>query len=137
MDSGLTLIAADLLKLNVNGGLKSNQNKASAITGGAHSGGNHSDMDVLAIYQRGRGFNNGGIHEEKSPPVTANSWQNNHTLLRDYSLRRLTEIECERLQGVPDNFSDGVSSTQRYKMLGNGWQCDTITHIFNCLKISE
>lgn len=130
MDSGLTLIAHELLKLNVHGGLKTNQNRASAITGGAHSGGNHSDMDVLAIYQRGRGFNNGGIHEDKSPSMTANSWQNNHTLLRDYSLRRLTEIECERLQGLPDNFTEGVSSTQRYKCLGNGWQCDTITHIF-------
>lgn len=132
-----TYVSHELLKLNVHGGLKSNQDKASAITGGAHSGGNHSDMDVLAIYQRGRGFNNGGIHEEKSPSVTANSWQNNHTLLQDYSLRRLTEVECERLQGLPDNFSEGVSSTQRYKMLGNGWQCDTIIHIFNCLKISE
>jgi len=34
-------------------------------------------------------------------------------------IRRLTPIECERLQGFPDNFTDGVSDTQRYKQMGN------------------
>ena len=38
---------------------------------------------------------------------------------RESSLRRLTEIECERLQGFPDNWTEGISSTQRYKCLGN------------------
>jgi len=36
-----------------------------------------------------------------------------------YRIRRLTPIECERLQGFPDNWTEGVSDTQRYKMLGN------------------
>jgi site-specific DNA-cytosine methylase len=49
----------------------------------------------------------------------------------DYNLRRLTPIECERLQTVPDNYTDHVSNTQRYKMLGNGWTVDTIAHILN------
>lgn len=44
--------------------------------------------------------------------------------------RKLTVTECERLQGLPDGYTEGVSNTQRYKMLGNGWQCDTIEHIF-------
>lgn len=39
---------------------------------------------------------------------------------KDYRIRRLTPIECERLQTVPDNYTCGVSDTQRYKMLGNG-----------------
>ena len=43
--------------------------------------------------------------------------------------RKLTPVECERLQGVPDNYTDCVSNSQRYKMLGNGWQVDTIEHI--------
>ncbi len=46
-------------------------------------------------------------------------------------IRRLTEIECERLQTVPDNYTNHVSSTQRYKMLGNGWTIDVITHILS------
>jgi len=45
------------------------------------------------------------------------------------AIRRLTPVECERLMGVPDNYTDGVSDTQRYMMLGNGWQVDTIVHI--------
>jgi len=44
--------------------------------------------------------------------------------------RKLTPLECERLQTVPDNYTLGVSNTQRYKMLGNGWTVDVIAHIF-------
>lgn len=44
--------------------------------------------------------------------------------------RKLTPIECERLQTVPDNYTNHVSNTQRYKMLGNGWTVDVIAHIF-------
>jgi len=43
--------------------------------------------------------------------------------------RKLTPVECERLQTVPDNYTNHVSNTQRYKMLGNGWTIETITHI--------
>ena len=44
--------------------------------------------------------------------------------------RKLTCLECERLQTVPDKYTEGVSNTQRYKMLGNGWTVDVIKHIF-------
>lgn len=47
--------------------------------------------------------------------------------------RKLSPIECERLQGLPDNYTAGISDTQRYKCLGNGWQVDTIVHIFKNL----
>lgn len=46
----------------------------------------------------------------------------------------LTPLECERLQTVPDNYTDGVSNSQRYKMIGNGWTVDVIAHIFKGLK---
>ena len=45
--------------------------------------------------------------------------------------RKLTCVECERLMTVPDNYTEGVSNTQRYKMLGNGWSVDVIKHIFS------
>ena len=48
--------------------------------------------------------------------------------------RKLTPIECERLQTVPDNYTACVSNTQRYKMLGNGWTVDVIAHIYKNLK---
>jgi DNA (cytosine-5)-methyltransferase 3A len=48
-------------------------------------------------------------------------------------IRRLTPMECERLQTVPDNYTNHVSDSQRYKMLGNGWTVDVISHIFKYL----
>ena len=50
-------------------------------------------------------------------------------------LRYITPIECERAQTIPDNYTDCVSNTQRYKMLGNGWTVDVIAHIFRGLSI--
>jgi len=49
------------------------------------------------------------------------------------SIRRLTPVECERLQTVKDNYTNHVSDSQRYKMLGNGWTIDVIAHIFKYL----
>lgn len=49
-------------------------------------------------------------------------------------IRRLTPIECERLQTLDDNYTEGISDSQRYKSIGNGWTVDVITHIFNYLK---
>ena len=48
----------------------------------------------------------------------------------EYHYRKLTTIECERLQTLPDNYTRGVSNTQRYRMLGNGWTVNVIAHIF-------
>lgn len=91
----------------------------------------HDTMNSQAveIIQTARGYNNGGLFTEKSPLVTSNSWEQNNTL----RLRRLTPIEVERLQTVPDNYTACVSDSQRYKMLGNGWNVDTICHILQYL----
>lgn len=48
--------------------------------------------------------------------------------------RKLIPIEIERLQTVPDNYTSVVSNTQRYKMLGNGWTVDVISHILKNIK---
>jgi len=52
----------------------------------------------------------------------------------NYKIRRLTPLECERLQTVPDNYTSCVSDTQRYKMLGNGWTVDVVAYIFSYMK---
>ena len=49
--------------------------------------------------------------------------------------RKLTPLECERLQTFPDNYSEGVSNTQRYKMLGNGFTVRVIEHILKNMEI--
>ena len=46
-----------------------------------------------------------------------------------YNIRKLTPVECERLQTLPDGYTEGVSNTQRYKGLGNGWTAEVIIHI--------
>lgn len=51
-----------------------------------------------------------------------------------HKIRKLTPIECERLQTVPDDYTYGVSDSQRYKMLGNGWTVDVIAHILSYIK---
>ena len=56
--------------------------------------------------------------------------QKDNVLVKDNVYwRKLTPLECERLQTVPDNYTNHVSNTQRYKMLGNGWTVDVICHI--------
>lgn len=47
----------------------------------------------------------------------------------DYTVRKLTPIEAERLQTLPDNYTEGISKEQRYKCIGNGWTVDVISHI--------
>lgn len=49
--------------------------------------------------------------------------------LENGTVRKLTPIEYERLQTVPENYTAHVSNSQRYKMLGNGWTVDVIAHI--------
>ena len=51
----------------------------------------------------------------------------------DYIVRKLTPVECERLQTLPDNYTEGISNSQRYKCLGNGWTVDVIAHILKNL----
>jgi len=46
-------------------------------------------------------------------------------------MRKLTEVECERLQTLPDNYTQGINSGARYKAIGNGWTVDVIAHILS------
>jgi site-specific DNA-cytosine methylase len=55
----------------------------------------------------------------------------------EHGLRFLTDIEMERLQTVPDNYTNYVSSSQRKKMLGNGWTVDVIVHIFKQMNFND
>jgi DNA (cytosine-5)-methyltransferase 3A len=55
--------------------------------------------------------------------------QKDNVVVQGMTWRKLTPVECERLQTLPDNYTEGVSKTQRYKMIGNGWTVDVIAHI--------
>ena len=63
--------------------------------------------------------------------------QDRHGILTEGYIRKLTPIECERLQTLPDNYTEGVSDSQRYKMLGNGWTVDLVAHIFKIMETKK
>jgi len=72
--------------------------------------------------------------DNKSNSVT--SVQKDSVLTKDEVYwRKLTPLECERLQTVPDNYTNHVSNSQRFKMLGNGWTIAVIKHIFKNMEI--
>jgi DNA-cytosine methyltransferase len=70
--------------------------------------------------------------EDKSNCLTATNYD--YCWYDGYICRKLTPIECERLQTFPDNWTEGISDTQRYKALGNSWTVDVVTHIFKGLR---
>jgi len=74
----------------------------------------------------------GRLMRDKSNCLTAANYD--YSTWNGYRYRKLTPIECERLQTLPDNYTEGVSNSQRYKMLGNGWTVDVIAHIFKKIK---
>lgn len=79
-------------------------------------------------YQQNRVYDIDGI----SPALQAQLPYGSN-IINTSRIRRLTPIECERLQTVKDNYTNYVSDSQRYKMLGNGWTVDVIAYIFSYL----
>jgi DNA (cytosine-5)-methyltransferase 3A len=127
------------LKIDKNGNLKFNQDKASCFTAGGNSAGNHSDMDLIVHNTMPRSSTtgkggNGHLSRADGKTYCLDTGQTNAVEINQSRIRRLTPIECERLQTVADNYTNHVSDSQRYKMLGNGWTVDVIAHIFKYMK---
>jgi len=55
------------------------------------------------------------------------------TLIKQNKIRRLTPIECERLQGFPDGWTEGLSDTQRYKCLGNAVTTNVVSEVIRSI----
>ena len=91
--------------------------------------------------EKGLGFRSGIIeppHAEKFKNLDANyhkGCDGKRSMVReaDGRLRMATPTEAERLQTLPDGYTVGISNTQRFKCLGNGWTVDIIAHIFKGL----
>ena len=66
------------------------------------------------------------IKQKSSTLMTSNS----SCVFINWNIRRLTPVECERLQNLPDNYTAWISETQRFKTLWNGWTVDVLSHIF-------
>ena len=173
-------------------GRQKNKKNASCLTGGGHSGGNHSDMDLIQLNnpthsndrvysEKGlsptlntmQGGNrqpfikavltpdrlnkrqNGRRFKENGEPSFTLTGQDKHGIYNGSRIRRLTPIECERLQGFPDNWTaEGIidvpfhtvgrgitqnykivkiSDTQRYKMCGNAVTVNVVENVISRL----
>jgi len=231
LSTGSQKSSSTYIKINKQGNVSPNQDKASCFTAGGHSGGNHSDMDLIVhnmmprssttgkggtgplsrsdgktycldtgntnaveikcVRMTGRDpenpksrkpcdkteqmieerlddktgalttvqkdnmvrvvkqlnpskeshgqqpFQQNRIYDVNGIAPVLNAQLNNGSnmvSLVDSRIRRLTPLECERLQTVPDGYTNHVSDSQRYKMLGNGWTVDVVAHIFSYLK---
>ena len=73
--------------------------------------------------------------DEKSNCLT--TVQKDNVLVSKDMWRKLTPLECERLQTIPYNYTNHVSNSQRYKMIGNGWTVDVIAHILKGIQLDE
>ncbi len=90
---------------------------------------------TLRTHKDGEGFRE--VHSGKGATIPARAREDGsgqNVVKIQSQIRRLTPTECERLQTVKDNYTNHVSDSQRYKMLGNGWTIDVIAHIFNYMK---
>ena len=111
-------------------------------------GGNREPKVVMGGAFRGRAYNKEGKRMDRDGVSVANKtkqmlelrkdhksnaittvYKDSVAVSEDLTWRKLTPLECERLQTVPDNYTNHVSNTQRYKMLGNGWTVEVIKHI--------
>lgn len=77
------------------------------------------------------------LPQSKSPTLTARgAWEDHSWMILvwdKWRIRKITPLECERLQTLPDNYTAGVDKSQRYKMLWNWWTVDVIAHIFKSI----
>lgn len=99
-------------------------NSSSSSVGLKHVG---NATDINGHEQRKRVYSING----KSPTLQSCSGGNHEPkiLISNKGYRKLTPLECERLQTLPDNWTECLSKTQRYKSIGNGWTIDVISHI--------
>ena len=104
-------------------------------------GGGNREPKVVSGAWRGR-YKEDGTTEQKLELNQSGKSNSLTTVQKDsvvvneeLSWRKLTPLECERLQTVPDNYTNHVSNTQRYKMLGNGWTIEVIAHILNNMEL--
>ena len=131
------------------GGLQKNATKmkdqSPALTEAMGKGGGHTPV-IYAVASRGRHFVNGKrkdilgaetkqIIEKRNDSLMncLSSVQKDGMLSDGTKIRRLTPVECERLQGFPDGWTEGVSDTQRYKTLGNAVTTNVIKEVITKL----
>jgi site-specific DNA-cytosine methylase len=98
-----------------------------------------SRLDLTEIRHTGKaGYKKKGVECDKSTPVVTRHHKGMQSeyypvILDSGGYRNITPVECEKLQTLPLNYTEGVSNTQRYRMIGNGWTLEVVKHILKGL----
>jgi DNA (cytosine-5)-methyltransferase 1 len=136
-----------LIRIGRKANIKKDPQTAGTLSVGGHGSGNHSDMDLIVQNEGGRvlkeltqGKSQGErVYDPSGLSVTLASQagglgaKTGLYQVENHRIRRLTPVECERLQGFPDGWTEGFSDTRRYKTLGNAVTTNVITALFNAL----
>ena len=85
---------------------------------------------IAVVFEKPHGFIKGGFSDKEKFSTIRPASKDNYAILYSLQFRKLSVLECKRLQTVPDDYKMNVSNSQAYKMLGNGWTVDVIAHIF-------
>lgn len=107
------------------GAYESRNEKSMCLDANYHEGADNHGQRTL-IRQKSKCVRSSGLGS-----YDRHEWD---SVYSDHS-RKLTPVECERLQTVPDGYTAHVSNTQRYRMLGNGWTVDAVAHLFKNIEL--
>lgn len=83
------------------------------------------------VYEPKSAFEENWAESEVKNALRANASKSSHAVTTDSVVRRLTPVECERLQGFPDNWTDGQADSNRYKQMGNAVAVPVVSWIIN------
>jgi DNA-cytosine methyltransferase len=112
--------------------------KSGTLTANMHKGVPYGCIKIAEVDLKGHDLMRRVYSEEGKAPTlnTCNGGNREPKVITPGATvaRRLTPVECERLQTFPDNYTDCVSMTRRYHALGNSWTVDVVAHIFRGLK---
>jgi len=132
IDTGENTVYQDTYK-RMEGAPREHNDKCFTLTAAMGTGGGHVPyVKPVALRNRGEGKKPEYNDTQKANSMT--TVQTDSMVEVDSQIRKLSPVECERLQGLPDNYTEGVSNTQRYKSLGNAFNVDVVAHILSHFK---
>lgn len=113
--------------------------KSRCLNASNYKGALNDGMSLIRVGQFGKGGQGDRIYSPDGKSVGLSALDGGRGAKTglyevEKEIRKLTPIECERLQGLPDNYTEGISNTQRYKCLGNAFNVDVVAHILSFIK---
>lgn len=128
---------------NTNNHLQKNltdvNSKANAFLATSHRGAWANGMTIIRVDGNKSSSQPDRVYSDqgKSPNVGSAHFANTINVANGYRIRKITPTETARLQSIPDWYIWNCSATQQYRLLGNGWNIETIKHIFSFMRLED